>query len=98
MRPILITAEILEKNEFTRRSGEFPIYEYTTLLGKMLRTTVVSLNYPYSYIVCKIEDTSKELHEFGRISVGSSIDRNPIHVHDLQRALRLAGVDKEINL
>lgn len=98
IHPIPITAEILEKNEFTRRSSEFPIYEYTTLLGKMLRTTVVSLNYPYSYIACRIEDTSKELHEFGRITVSSSVDRNPIHIHDLQHVLRLVGVDKEINL
>ena len=98
VKPIPITAEILEKNGFTRRSGEFPIYEYTTLLGKMLRITVVSLNHPYSYIACRIEDTSKELHEFGRIPVSSSVDRSPIHIHDLQHALRLAGVDREINL
>ena len=96
--PIPITAEILEKNGFTRRSSEFPIYGYTTLLGKMLRTTTVSLNHPYSYIACRIEDTSKELHEPDRITVGSSVDRNPIHIHDLQHALRLAGVDIEINL
>jgi hypothetical protein len=96
--PIPITAEMLEKNGFTRRSSEFPIYEYITLLGKMLRKTVVSLNHPYSYIACRIEDTSKELHEPDRITVGSSVDRNPIHIHDLQHALRLAGIDKEINL
>lgn len=98
LEPIPITAEILEKNGFTRRSSEFPIYEYATLLGKMLRTTVVSLNHPYSYIVCRIEDTSKELHEVARISINLSIDRSPVHIHDLQHALRLAGVDKEINL
>ena len=98
IEPTPITAEILEKNEFTRRSGEFPIYEYTTLLGKMLRKTVVSLNHPYSYIVCKIEDTSKELHDTNRITASSSVDRNPIYIHDLQHALRLAGLDKEINL
>ena len=98
IRPIPITAEILEKNGFTRSSGEFPIYEYTTLLGKMLRKTTVSLNHPYSYIVCRIEDTSKELHEYDRITVNSSVERTPIHIHDLQHALRLAGVDKEINL
>lgn len=95
---IPITAEILEKNGFTRSSGEFPIYEYTTLLGKMLRKTTVSLNHPYSYIVCRIEDTSKELREYDRITVNSSVERTPIHIHDLQHALRLAGVDKEINL
>lgn len=98
LHPIPITAEILEKNGFTRGSSEFPIYEYITLLGKMLRKTVVSLNHPYSYIVCRIEDTSKELHEPDRITVGSSVDRNPIHIHDLQHALRLVGIDKEINL
>lgn len=98
LHPIPITAEMLEENGFTRRSSEFPIYEYITLLGKMLRKTVVSLNHPYSYIACRIEDTSKELHEPDRITVGSSVDRNPIHIHDLQHALRLAGLDKEINL
>ena len=98
LHPIPITAEILEKNGFTRRNSEFPIYEYATLLGKMLRTTVVSLNHPSSYIVCRIEDTSKELHEYDRITVNSSVERTPIYIHDLQHALRLAGVDKEINL
>ena len=98
LTPIPITAEILVRNGFVRRSSEFPIYEYTTLLGKMLRTTVVSLNHPYSYIVCRIEDTSKELHEFDRIPVNTSVERSQIHIHDLQHALRLSGVDKEINL
>ena len=98
IEPIPITAEILEKNGFTRASSEFPIYEYTTLLGKMLRKIMVSLNHPYSYIVCRIEDTSKELHEFDRIPVNTSVERNLIHIHDLQHALRLAGVDKEIYL
>lgn len=98
IEPIPITAEILVKNGFVRRSTEFPIYEYTTLLGKMLRTTVVNLNHPYNYILCRIEDTSKEFHELERTPVNSSIDRNPIHIHDLQHALRLAGIDKEINL
>lgn len=98
IHPIPITAEILEKNGFVKRSSEFPIYEYITLLGKMLRTTTVSLNHPYSYIVCRIEDTSKELHEFDRIPVNTSVERSLIHIHDLQHALRLAGIEKEINL
>lgn len=98
IEPIPITAEILGKNGFARASSEFPIYEYTTLLGKMLRKITVSLNHPYSYIVCRIEDTSKELHEFDRIPVNTSVERSSIHIHDLQHALRLAGVEKEINL
>lgn len=98
IQPIPIKAEILEKNGFTRSSVEFPIYEYTTLLGKMLRKTVVNLNHPYCYIACRIEDTGKELHELDRVHVCSSVDRNPIHIHDLQRVLRLAGIEKEINL
>lgn len=96
--PIPITAEILEKNGFTRRSSEFPIYEHTTLLGKMLRTIVVSLLNPHDYIFCRIEDISKELHEDGRCLVSSNVSRHPIFVHDLQHALRLASIDKEINL
>lgn len=96
IKPIPITPEVLEQNDFTRCSAEFPIYEYTTLLGKMLRKTVVSLNHPYCYIACRIEDTSKEPHEFDRVSVDSSVSRDQIHIHDLQHVLRLAGIDKEI--
>lgn len=96
--PVPITAEVLEKNGFTRRSSEFPIYKHTTLLGKMLRTTMVSLLNPYDYIFCRIENTAKELHEDGRCLVSSNVNRHPIYVHDLQHVLRLAGMEKEIYL
>lgn len=98
IQPIPITAEILEKNGFVRRSADYPIYEYTTLLGKMLRTTMVNLHNPYDYIFCRIENTAKELHEDGRCLVSSNVNRHPIYVHDLQHVLRLAGMEKEIYL
>lgn len=98
IEPISITAEILEENGFTRRNGQYPIYEYTTLLGKMGGTIEVSLNYPYSYIICRFDDNSKEKHEFDRTPVNSIVVKNPIRIHDLQHVLRLAGVEKEINL
>lgn len=95
--PIPLTPEILEKNEFIRRSDEFSIYEYTTLLGKILRTTQVYLTTPQSINVF-LHDTTIERGYIHREKTSVSILRNELYVHDLQHALRLAGLDKEINL
>jgi hypothetical protein len=95
--PIPITAEILVKNDFVRRSDEFSIYEYTTLLGKILRTTQVFLTTPQCINVF-LHDTTIERGYIHREKTSVSIHRNELYVHDLQHALRLAGLDKEINL
>lgn len=97
LTPIPITAEILKKNDFIRRSDEFGIYEYTTLLGKILRTTQVHLTTPQSINVF-LHDTTIERGFYHREKKSVSILRDEVYVHDLQHALRLAGVDKEINL
>jgi hypothetical protein len=95
--PIPITAEILEKNGFVRCSVEFNIYEYTTLLGKILRTTQVHLITSQSISVF-LHDTSIERGSYHREKTQVYILRDELYVHDIQHALRLAGVDKEINL
>jgi hypothetical protein len=95
--PIPITAEMLEKNGFVRCSDEFSIYEYTTLLGKILRTTQVHLTTPQSINVF-LHDTTIERGYYHREKTSVHILRDELYVHDIQHALRLAGIDKEINL
>jgi hypothetical protein len=97
LTPIPITAEILEANGFTKSSGEFPIYEYTTLLGKILRTTQVHLSAPQCINVF-LHDTTIERGFYHREKTSVSILKDEVYIHDLQHALRLAGIDKEINL
>lgn len=95
--PIPLTAEMLEKNGFMRCSDEFVIYEYTTRLGKMLRTTQVRFTTPQSINVF-LHDTTIERGYYHREKTSVSILRDEVYVHDLQHAIRLAGVDKEIVL
>ena len=97
LHPIPITAEILAKNGFVRCSDEFAIYEYTTLLGKILRTTRVCLTTPQSIVVF-LHDTTIERGFYHREKTSVSILRDEVYVHDLQHAIRLAGLDKEIYL
>ena len=97
IHPTPITAETLEKNGFIRRSDEFVIYEYTTLLGKMLRTTQVFLTTPQSINIF-LHDTTIERGLYHREKTSVSIFRDEVYVHDLQHAIRLAGLDKEIKL
>lgn len=96
-RPIPITAEILETNGFMLLSDSFSTYEYATLLGKMLRSTRVYLDAPQSISV-SLQDTTIERGFYHREKTSVRILRDELYVHDLQHALRLAGVDKEINL
>ena len=80
-----------------RCSIEFSIYEYTTLLGKILRTTQVHLTTPQSINVL-LHDTTIERGYYHREKTSVHILRDEVYVHDIQHALRLAGLDKEINL
>ena len=97
IKPIPITAEVLKKNDFIRRSEEFGVYEYTTLLGKILRTTQVHLTAPQSINIF-LHDTTIERGFYHREKTSVSILRDEVYVHDLQHAIRLVGLDKEINL
>lgn len=95
LHPIPITPEILENNGFMRCSVEFNIYEYTTLLGKMLRTTQVHLDAPQCIRVF-VHDTTIERGFYHREKISVSILKDKVYIHELQHALRLAGIDKEI--
>lgn len=95
--PIPITAEILKKNEFILQSSDFAIYEYSTLLGKILRTTQVYFDTPQSINVF-LHDTTIERGFYHREKTMVSILNDKVYIHQLQHALRLAGLDKEITL
>ena len=76
LRPIPITAEILEKNGFERIEEDTNSVLYGTSSCSIFHTKGTlryRLETPQASVVCW-------------------------NIHDLQHALRLAGVDKEINL
>lgn len=97
IEPIPITAEILGANGFILQKDSFNTYEYTTLLGKMLRTTRVHLDAPQCINVF-LHDTTIERGYYHREKISVSILKDVVYIHQLQHALRIAGVDKEINL
>ena len=87
LRPIPITAEMLEKNGFVRgKRGAF--YHY--LLLDKNRTLYVHA----STNGWRVEIT----YDAAGILRTTHLMPDMNSVHDLQHALRLAGVDKEINL
>jgi hypothetical protein len=90
IHPIPITAEILEKNgwEFYRNS-----LWWTTQINTYTRVNVWLGNNGE----CRVEVScmTKELDYY---FCYADVKLPNAHIHLLQRALRLAGVDKEINL
>ena len=82
LRPIPITAEILEKNGWERYNDKFCQFVY--FCGDMRIISHDSMDWT---IAIFNEDWTK-----------SKIRTRILHVHQLQHALRLAGVDKEINI
>ena len=87
VKPVPITAEILEKNGFTRgQRGDF--FHYHRLDKNRTLYIHASTNgwrVEVTYDAAGILRTTHLMHDMNG-------------VHDLQHALRLAGVDKEINL
>ena len=80
LRPIPITAEVLEKNGFERSTSQFIVYHSDKVW--------ISYDKPSETwsVTMYINDFTSNLHA------------NILHIHQFQHALRLAGVDKEINL
>lgn len=87
IQPVLLTTEILEKNGFEKKK----ISDYKSLF------CIVSQNYDYLYVswigipefgIGSSFDEDDELQEFATIR----------YVHELQHALRLCGIEKEIEL
>ena len=84
LNPIPITAEILEANGFVKNGG---VYLWS---NKQHRVFVCLKEFSPSVDVEEIDE------QFD--TMGSRIEVTQLNAHQLQHALRLAGVDKEINL
>lgn len=81
IRPIPITAEILEENGLVK-NGEFD--EWSTGNWKDMPFIGISL--------------SRQSMRIKNLGTDIFLENKVVYVHQLQHALRLAGVDKEINL
>ena len=81
---IPITPEILEANGFVKNGGVY-------LWSNNKHRVFVCLKEPSHYV--DIEDMDEQF-----VPISSHIEVSQLYAHQLQRALRLAGVDKEINL
>lgn len=84
IEPIPITAEILEKNGFVTNGGA---YKWS---NKKHRVFVGLKGFPHSV---DIEEMDEQF-----VTKSSRIEVSQLYAHQLQHALRLAWVDKEINL
>lgn len=82
--PIPITLELLEANGFVKNGGVY-------LWSNKKYRVFVCLN-EFSHYV-DIEEMDEQL-----VPMSSHIEVSQLYAHQLQHALRLAGVDKEINL
>ena len=83
IHPIPITAEILEKNGFERSS-------FDGRIGSIFRNGNVWFSYEK-----KIDMWGVSIYIHDNVAITHTALS---HIHQLQHALRLAGVDKEINL
>lgn len=84
LHPIPITAEILEKNGFVKNGGAY------LWSNKKHRVFVFLTEFSPSVDIEEMDE------QFDPIS--SRIEVSQLYAHQLQHALRIAGVDKEINL
>ena len=84
LSPIRLTPEILEKNGFDAYGNEYYMYDD----GKKHRVYISNRNKYWKFEHC----------EFGIGCVFNDMMCELLHTHQLQHALRLAGVGKEIEL
>ena len=91
VQPIPITPEILEKNRLDFKEFAF---EETTMLGRHIRRIVVSKSDRGWWIHVSIRNAGG--HDF--VDMVFAVDFIGQFVHELQHALRLAGIEKEIEL
>lgn len=87
LQPIPITGDILEKNGFRKNedANEWAFYESRD--GKGQYMILWSMDYNYLEIGSYVEDFG----EFNRLGVMR-------YVHQLQHALRLCGIEKELTI
>ena len=86
IRPIPLTPEILEKNGF----------EVTRNMSSSRNKDVWSLRVSKNKVFHIIEHHNKKLFPYFWIEIGSNSDIK--YVHQLQHALKLCGIKKEIEL
>lgn len=89
--PIPITPEILEKNGLSFKESAF---EETTMLGRHIRRIAVSKSDRGWWIHVSIRKAGG--HDF--VDMVFAVDFIGQFVHELQRAIRLAGIEKTIEL
>lgn len=87
--PLPITPEILDKNGFTREWGAFT---HITMVGDKVRT----ISFKEGYLLVSKRGARKNAFEYPDTEAQIAIPC--LYVHELQHALRLAGIDKEIEL
>lgn len=87
--PIPITPEILDKNWFTREWGAFT---HITMVGDKVRT----ISFKEGYLLVSKRGARKNAFEYPDTEAQIAIPC--LYVHELQHALRLAGIEKEIEL
>ena len=86
--PIPLTAEILEKNGFIgKEEGHY--YSYHIRYGRLCNE-IFNVHYQNHWIACSTPDNRDEFALFGIIVLR--------YVHELQHALRLCGIDKQITI
>ena len=86
LEPIPLTQEILEKNGFEKVEGYVTAEAYILDKGEWGEANIIIRRFDFneSFVICTPKDQT------ARISIG--------YVHELQHALRLAGIKKEIVL
>ncbi len=91
LEPIPITPEILEKNGFQKQGFDGWEFDYVTEGGCLLYVVLWMCDYPKEYHThLTIESYSADFGSFKSFKIDS--------VHELQHALRLCGIEKEIEL
>lgn len=92
IEPIPLTAEILEKNGFILNS-DYDVWE--TFVDEI--KIIVGIYHP-DFINIEYEQHTPDGVNKGEISSICKVDGSNIYVHELQHALRLCGIEKEINI
>ena len=90
VQPIPLTPEILEKNGFEKKEDDYGQELYSLLLGEWAITYMSISGCPY----LTIEDVLDYDPAHSVLNLKDSV----YNVHELQHALKLCGIDKEIKL
>ncbi len=90
VQPIPLTPEILEKNGFEKKEDDEGQELYSLLLGEWAITYMSIYGCPYL--------TIEDVLDYDRAHSVLNLKDSVYHVHELQHALKLCGIEKEIKL